>query len=78
VRKRKEKKETKEGEKLAHAKARFRVPYQEFLFFGSRVFGFGSGPARLKYRLLQDLVYEESMREGSFGNGLLYAAKAVP
>jgi hypothetical protein len=26
---------------------------QEFLFFGSRVFGFGSGPSRLKYRLLR-------------------------
>jgi hypothetical protein len=27
--------------------------HQEFLFFGSRVFGFGSGPSRLKYRLLR-------------------------
>ncbi len=26
---------------------------QEFLFFGSRVFGFRSGPSRLKYRLLR-------------------------
>jgi hypothetical protein len=26
---------------------------QEFLFFGSRVFGFGSSPSRLKYRLLR-------------------------
>ncbi len=53
---------------------------QEFLFFGSRVFGFGSGPSRLKYRLLRDLVYEyeEAMCEGSSGNGLLYAAKAEP
>ncbi len=25
----------------------------EFLFFGSRVFGFGSGPSRLKYQLLR-------------------------
>ncbi len=25
---------------------------QEFLFFGSRLFGFGSGPSRLKYRFL--------------------------
>jgi hypothetical protein len=47
-------------------------------FFGSRVFGFGNGPSRLKYWLLQDLVYEEAMSEGSSGNGLLYAAKAVP
>ncbi len=51
---------------------------QEFLFFGSGVFGFGSGPSRLKYRLLRDLVYKEAMCEGSSGNGLLYAAKAVP
>jgi hypothetical protein len=58
-----------------------KVPYalnQEFLFFGSRVFGFGSGPSWLKYRLLQGLVYEEAMCEGSSGNRLLYAAKAVP
>ncbi len=27
--------------------------HQEFLFFGSRVFGFRSGPSRLKYRLLR-------------------------
>jgi hypothetical protein len=27
---------------------------------------------------LEDLVYEEAMCEGSSGNGLLYAAKAVP
>jgi hypothetical protein len=26
---------------------------QEFLFFGSQVFGFGSGPSRLKYWLLR-------------------------
>jgi hypothetical protein len=32
----------------------------------------------LKYRLLRDLVYEEAMCEGSSGNGLPYAAKAVP
>jgi hypothetical protein len=51
---------------------------QEFLFFGSRVFGFRSGPSRLKYWLLRDLVYEEAMCEGSSGNGLPYAAKAVP
>ncbi len=51
---------------------------QEFLFLGSRVFGFRGGPSRLKYRLLQDLVYKEAMCEGSTGNGLLNAAKAVP
>ncbi len=82
-----------EGDKVAPAKARFRVPYtKNSLSFHSRVFGFGSGPSRLKYRLLQDLVYEEAMCEGSFGNGLLmqrkqylkrttlrtYSAKTVP
>jgi hypothetical protein len=51
---------------------------QEFLFFGSQVFGFGSGPSWLKYRLLRDLVYKEAMCKESSGNGLLYAAKAVP
>jgi hypothetical protein len=51
---------------------------QEFLFFGPRVFGFGRDPSRLKYRLLQDIVYEEAMCEGSSRNGLPYAAKAVP
>ncbi len=50
---------------------------QDF-FFGSRVFGFGSGTSRLKYRLLRDLVYKEAMCKGSSGNGLPYAAKAVP
>ncbi len=47
-------------------------------FFGSQVFGLGSGLSWLKYQLLRDLVYEETMCEGSSGNGLLYAAKAVP
>ncbi len=52
--------------------------HQELLFFGSRVFGLGSGPSRLKFWLLRDLVYKEAMCKGSSGNGLLYAAKAVP
>ncbi len=53
-------------------------PQPRIPFFGSRVFGHRSGPSWLKYRLLRDLVYEEAMWEGSSGNGLLYAAKAVP
>ena len=53
-------------------------PQPRISFFGSRVFRFGSGPSRLKYRLLRDLVYKEAMCEGSSGNGLPYAAKAVP
>ncbi len=76
-RKRKEKKKTKEGKKVAPAKARFRVPYTKNSFFCSQVFGLRSGPSRLKYRLLRDLVYEEAMCKGSSGHGLLYAAKAV-
>ena len=35
-------------------------------------------PVSFEYRLLRDLVYEEAMCEGSSGNGLPYAAKAVP
>ncbi len=60
------------------AKARFRVSSTKNFFFGSRVFGFGSGPSCLKYWLQRDLVYEEAMCKGSSGNGLPYAAKAVP
>jgi hypothetical protein len=36
-------------------------PQPRISFFGSQVFGFGSGPSCLKYRLLQDLVYKEAM-----------------
>ncbi len=53
-------------------------PTPRIPFFCSRVFGLRSGPSWLKYRLLRDLVYEEAMCEGTSGNGLLYAAKAVP
>ncbi len=53
-------------------------PTPRIPFFGSRVFGLRSGPSRLKYRLLQDLVYKEAMCKRSSGNGLLYKAKALP
>jgi hypothetical protein len=53
-------------------------PKARISFVGSQVFGLRSGPSQLKYRLLRDLVYEEAMCEGSSGNGLLYAVKAVP
>jgi hypothetical protein len=46
---------------------------QEFLFFSSREFGLRSGPSRLKYQLLRDLVYKEAMCEGSSRKRLLYA-----
>ncbi len=48
----KEKKKTKEGEKVAPQRQGSVCPQPRISFFGSRVFGFGSGPSRLKYRLL--------------------------
>ncbi len=74
----KEKKKTKEGKKVAPQRQGFMCPQPRISFFGSRVFGFGSGPSHLKYRLLRDLVYEEAMCEGSSRNELPYTAKAVP
>ncbi len=53
-------------------------PQPRISFIGSQVFRFGSGPSRLKYQLLRDLVYEEAMCKGSSRNGLPYAVKAVP
>jgi hypothetical protein len=53
-------------------------PQPRISLFGSRVLGFGSGRSCLKYWLVRDLVYEEAMCEGSSGEGLPYAAKAVP
>ncbi len=68
----------KEDEKVAPAKARFRVPYtKKFLFLVHEYLG-SERPISFEYRLLRDLVYEEAMCEGSSGNGLPYAAKAVP
>ncbi len=77
-REKEEKKKTKEGEKVAPRRQGSMCTQPRISFFGSRVFGFGSGPSRLKYWLLRDLVYEEAMCEGSSGNGLPYAARAVP
>jgi hypothetical protein len=52
---RKVKKRTKEGKKVAPAKARFRVSQTKNSFFvGSQVLGFRSNPSRLKYRILRD------------------------
>ncbi len=39
-------------------------PTPRITFFGSQVFGLRSGPTRLKYRLLRDLVYKEAMCKG--------------
>jgi hypothetical protein len=73
-----EKKETKEGEKVAPAKARFRVSQTKNSFFWFTSIGVLRDPSRLKYRLLRSFFYEEAMCEGSSGNGLHIAAKAVP
>jgi hypothetical protein len=78
--KKKKKKEKDQGRQDSGS-SKGKAPWalqQEFLFFGSQVFRLRSGPSWLKYRLLRDLVYKEAMYEGSSGNGLLYAAKAVP
>jgi hypothetical protein len=47
-----EKKETKEGEKVAPAKATFRVSQIKNLFFWFTSIGVLRDPSRLKYRLL--------------------------
>jgi hypothetical protein len=52
---RKERKEKDKGRQEGGS-SKGKVPCalnQEFLFFGSQVFGFRSGPSRLKYRLLR-------------------------
>ncbi len=51
--------------------------HQEFLFLVHEYLG-SERPVSFEYRLLRDLVYEEAMCEGSYGNGLPYAARAVP
>jgi hypothetical protein len=73
-----EKKETKEGEKVAPAKATFRVSQTKNYFFWFTSIGVLRDPSRLKYRLLRYFFYEEAMCKGSSGNGLLNAVKAVP
>ncbi len=59
-------------------RATFTFPKPRIPFFVSRVLGFRSDPSWWMYWLLQDLLYKEAMCRGSTGNGLLYAAKAVP
>jgi hypothetical protein len=59
-------------------RAMFTCPKPRIPFFGLRVAVFSSNPSCLKYWLLRFLFYKEAMCEGSTGNGLLYAAKAVP
>jgi hypothetical protein len=73
-----EKKETKEGEKVAPAKATFRVTRTKNSLFWFTSSGVLRDPSRLKYQLLRYFFYKEAMCEGSSGNRLLNATKAVP
>jgi hypothetical protein len=50
---------------------------QEFLFLVHKYLG-SERPVSFEYRLLRGLIYEEAMCEGSSGNGLPYAVRAVP
>ncbi len=68
----------KEGEKVAPAKERFRVPQTEKFFFLVHEYVGSERPVSFVYRLPRDFVYEEARCEGSSGNGLPYAARAVP
>ena len=74
---RREKKENKEGKKVAPAKATFFVSQTKNSFFWFTSIGVLRDPSRFKYRLLR-FFYKEAMCKGSSGNGLLNAAKAVP
>ncbi len=51
--------------------------HQEFLFLVHEYLG-SERPVSFEYRLLRDLVDEEAVCEGSSGNGLPYAARALP
>ncbi len=73
-----ERKETKEGKKVAPAKATFCVSQIKNSFFWFMSIRVLRDPSRLKYRLLRYFFYVEAMCKGSSGNGLLNAAKAVP
>ena len=76
--KKKKKKKTKEGEKVAPRRQGSVCPQPRNFFFWFTSIWVLRDPSRLKYRLLRDFVYKEAMCKGSSGNGLPYAAKAVP
>ncbi len=79
-----EKKETKDGEKVAPRRQGSVCPYPRISILVHEYLGF-ERPISFEYRLLLDLVYEEAMCEGSSDNlttlrsesstlkGLLYA-----
>ena len=51
--------------------------HQEFLFLVHKYLG-SERPISIEVSAPALFLYEEAMCEGSSGNGLLYAAKAVP
>ncbi len=71
-----ERKETKEGEKVAPAKATFHVSQTKNSFFW--FMSIGERPISIEVSAPASFFYEEDMCKGSSGNGLLNAAKAVP
>ncbi len=72
-----EKKETRRREG-GSAKENFHVSStKNFLFLVNKYLGF-ERPISFEYRLLRDFVYKEALCEESSGNGLPYAARAVP
>jgi hypothetical protein len=81
VRRRRQKQEKKKDQGRQEGGSReCKVPCvlnQEISFLVHKYMG-SERPVLFEYRLLRDLVYKEAMCEGSSGNGLPYAAKAVP
>jgi hypothetical protein len=73
-----EKKETKEGEKVAPAKATFRVSQTKSSFFLVHEYLGSERPILIEVSAPALFFYKEAMCKGSSGNGLLSAAKAVP
>jgi hypothetical protein len=72
----KERKESKEGKKVAPAKATFRVSQTKNSFFWfTRI---GERPISTEVSALALFFYKEAMCEGSSGDRLLNTAKAVP
>jgi hypothetical protein len=71
-----ERKDTKEGKKVAPAKATFRVSQTKNSFFWFT--SIGERPILIEESAPALFFYEEAMCKGSSGNGLLNAAKAVP
>ena len=59
-------------------RATFTCPKTKNSFFWFTSSEFTSNPSCLKYWLLCFVFYKEATCKGSTGNGLLYAAKAVP